>query len=215
MAKKSLALPLQLSSTPQEVTLNPRIFNVSAPSVLLAQYVRVYLANKKATTAKTKTRSEVNASTKKIYRQKGTGRARHGAKSAPIFVGGGTAHGPKNLHRTLKMPKKMRRRALFAALSAHVKQKSLFIIDDSALQKTSKTQKAHDILEKLIPNYKKITVVFPHKNETKKYFVNLPHLQALDVCDLNAYIGLNSTHIVFSHQALNEFVTRFKETAHE
>src|SRR3989344_4073637 len=76
------------------VTLPVKVFGVKADPALLAQAVRIYLGNQRKSSAKTKTRAEVEGSTRKIYRQKGTGRARHGSIRAPIFVGGGIAHGP-------------------------------------------------------------------------------------------------------------------------
>ena len=84
------------------------LFEVEASDKLLSLYNRVFLANQRKGTSKTLTRSEVRGSTKKIYRQKGTGRARHGARKAPIFVGGGVAHGPQLRLFHLKINKKQR-----------------------------------------------------------------------------------------------------------
>ncbi len=81
----------------------------------MAQAVRVYLANQRLGTASTKSRGEINMTKAKVYRQKGTGRARHGAKSAPLFVHGGVAHGPKPHDFSMTMPQKMRKLALFSA----------------------------------------------------------------------------------------------------
>src|SRR3989344_6756187 len=94
------------------------IFSVKPNPKLLAQYVRVYLTNNRQGTASTKTRGEVRGSTRKIYRQKGTGRARHGAITAPIFVGGGVVFGPKPRDYSRKLPQKMKKAALFSALTA-------------------------------------------------------------------------------------------------
>jgi len=102
------------------------IFAVKASDKLLSQYVYVYLNNLKKGRHKTKTRGEVAGSTRKIYRQKGTGRARHGDIKAPIFVGGGVAFGPTGQYRRLKLTKKMRRKALFYALSLKLKEKKTF-----------------------------------------------------------------------------------------
>lgn len=93
---------------------------------LLAQALRVYVSNSHQHTSAVKTRGEVDGSTKKIYRQKGTGNARHGAKYAPIFVGGGIAHGPKAIKaENLRLPKTMRRRALASAMLAKLSEKSV------------------------------------------------------------------------------------------
>ena len=89
------------------------------------QYVHIYLTNQRQGTVSTKTRSEVRGSTRKIYRQKGTGRARHGAKKAPIFVGGGITFGPKPRIFALSMNKKQKKLALVSALSYALKEKKI------------------------------------------------------------------------------------------
>jgi large subunit ribosomal protein L4 len=105
----------------ESLTLPKEIFGAKINNSLMAQAVRVYLANQRRGTLKTKSRGEVAISTRKIYRQKGTGRARHGAKSAPIFVGGGIAFGPKPRDFSMKLNQNMRRVALFSALSAKLR----------------------------------------------------------------------------------------------
>lgn len=102
----------------ETMDLPEAMFGAKVNPVLMAQAVRVYLANQRQGNASTKTRGEVAGSTRKIYRQKGTGRARHGGVRAPIFVKGGIAHGPKPQDHSLTMPKKMKRAALFSALTA-------------------------------------------------------------------------------------------------
>ena len=97
--------------------LPKEIFGAKINGDLMAQAVRVYLANQRQGNANTKGRSDVSKTSAKWYRQKGTGRARHGAKSAPIFVGGGVAHGPKARDFSLELPKKMKKSAILSALS--------------------------------------------------------------------------------------------------
>ena len=91
--------------------LPKEIFTVEASPKLLAQYVRVYLVNRRQGTASTKTRGEVSGSTRKIYKQKGTGKARHGDIKAPIFTGGGVVGGPKPQDYSLKLNKKQTKKA--------------------------------------------------------------------------------------------------------
>src|SRR3990170_7427665 len=107
----------------------PKSFIEKENLALLSQAVRVYEDRKHPGLSKVKTRGEVTASTRKIYRQKGTGGARHGAISAPIFVGGGIAHGPKGVKRILSLPKKMRKKALISSLNWKLKDSELFVID--------------------------------------------------------------------------------------
>jgi large subunit ribosomal protein L4 len=106
------------------------------------------MANARQGTHKTKTRGEVRMTKAKAYRQKGTGRARHGAKSAPIFVGGGIAHGPRPHKYTKSMPKKMRRQAIRCALSALARDEQLVFVDEFKLDapKTKDVQTALDAL---------------------------------------------------------------------
>lgn len=104
------------------------LFHAKVNAILMAQAVRVYLANQREGSASTKTRGEVNGSTRKIYRQKGTGRARHGGIRAPIFVGGGIAFGPRPKDYSLTLPEKMNVRALASALTQKVQQKQFTII---------------------------------------------------------------------------------------
>src|SRR3989344_6029979 len=100
------------------LALPKEVFGTKVNNSLMAQAVRVYLANQRQGNATTKTRGEVQGSSKKIYRQKGTGRARHGSLRAPIFVKGGIVFGPKPRDFSLDLPKKMKRKALFSSLSA-------------------------------------------------------------------------------------------------
>lgn len=97
--------------------LPKEVFGAKVNNALMAQAVRVYLANQRQGNAHTKSRGEISLTTAKWFRQKGTGRARHGAQSAPIFVGGGVAHGPRAHDFSLSMPQKMRKAALLSALS--------------------------------------------------------------------------------------------------
>ncbi|MBP7774413.1 50S ribosomal protein L4 [Candidatus Woesebacteria bacterium] len=114
---------ITVSSTGSEskMTASPLLFDEHVNERSLAQVLRVYLANERQATSKTKSRGEVSRTKKKLYKQKGTGGARHGARSAPIFVGGGVAHGPKGLENwSLKLSKKQRKQALSAALSLQI-----------------------------------------------------------------------------------------------
>src|SRR5690242_1823092 len=102
-----------------QLTVSDSVFGVPVNKALIAQAVRVYMSNQRQGTSKAKTRSEINRTSAKWYKQKGTGRARHGARNAPLFVGGGVAHGPngeQNWTRTLS--KRMKMQALVTALSA-------------------------------------------------------------------------------------------------
>jgi large subunit ribosomal protein L4 len=105
------------------------IFEGEINKALIAQAIRVYTNNEKGHFSNTKTRGEVTGSTRKIYKQKGTGRARHGSIMAPIFVGGGIALGPKSRITNMELPKKMKKAALVAALREKYQTKELSGVD--------------------------------------------------------------------------------------
>jgi large subunit ribosomal protein L4 len=122
------------------VTLAKEVFDVTADPALIAQAVRVYQINQRQGTAHTKTRGDVTGSGRKIYRQKGTGRARHGDRYAPIFVGGGVAHGPKTRDFNKSLNTAMRRKALLAVLTDKRKNENIVVVDgfEKMTAKTSK-----------------------------------------------------------------------------
>lgn len=112
-----------------QVELSPVVFEAKINRGLMHQALVRQLANARQGTHKAKTRGEINRTTAKWYRQKGTGRARHGSRRAPIFVGGGVAHGPRPRDYTKDMPRKMRRAALRSALTIKAQAGDLVIID--------------------------------------------------------------------------------------
>jgi large subunit ribosomal protein L4 len=125
-----------------QATLPADIFEVEVNVGLMHQaYVR-QMANARQGTHKVQTRSEVNRTKAKWYRQKGTGRARHGSRNAPIFVGGGVAHGPKPRSYEKDMPRKMRRLALRCTLSALVRDNQLVVVENLASDGKTKTMQA-------------------------------------------------------------------------
>lgn len=170
----------------------PSEFSEKENMVLLAQAIRVYGDRKKPQRGKTKTRGEVVKSTRKIWRQKGTGRARHGDVGAPIFVGGGQAHGPRGEKRELALPKKMKKKALSIALSLKLKEGKLVLIDD--LSKIKKTKDAQSLLDRIVgkeldgkvPN--RITVCLAKENKDKgRFFRNIGNVKIAPFGQLNAH----------------------------
>lgn len=159
---------------------------------LLAQTIRVYESNRHPGLSKSKTRSEIVATKKKWYRQKGTGGARHGAKSAPIFVGGGKAHGPKGLKRELSLSKKMKTKAFAIAMSLKVKEGKMLAVD--GLGKLSKTKETADLIKKIIKAEKysgknnRFSFALSEKNKNAiKAIRNLKNANVMSFRNLNAY----------------------------
>ena len=166
-------------------TTLPKEYEAKENLTLLAQALRVYEDRGHFGLAKTKTRAEVNRTTKKWYRQKGTGGARHGAKSAPIFVGGGVAHGPRPVKRELTLPKKMARQALSVALTLRVKEGKVWGV--KGLETLKKTKDIKGLVEK-IGKKQKFTVALSEKNlSARRYLRNLKNADILPFKSLNAY----------------------------
>ncbi len=195
----------------KSMNLPKEMFNQSADQKLLAQYVRVYLANQRQGTASTKTRSEVTASTRKIYRQKGTGRARHGAITAPIFVGGGIAKGPRPRDFSLKINKRQRRKAFFAALTLAMKEGGIIGLSNESLKVEPKTRNVAKFLEKLDLKNKKIVIVLPKVEPNGLVLAsrNVPKVELRDAKSLNTYDVLNSGKVVFVEDALKVMSDHF------
>jgi len=163
----------------------PKDWEQKANARLLAQAVRVYEESSHIGLAKTKTRAEINRTTKKWYKQKGTGGARHGARSAPIFVGGGKAHGPKAVRRILELPQKMKQNALRLALTVKSKNKEMVVV--SALDTFKKTSQALGLLNKIDKNNKHFTLVLAKSNlKLKKVVGNLAKIKVTSFTNLNA-----------------------------
>ena len=189
------------------INLPPRFGGV-INKALLAQALHVYGDRKHFGFSKTKRRGEITGSTRKIYRQKGTGNARHGAKSAPIFVGGGKAHGPRGLKKTLNLSKKLRVKALESAFSLKVKEKKVFVVTN--ISSLEKTKDANTLLNKIIEkenNVKKVdkfTILLSEKNSNKSKFLrNIDKATATSYKDLDAYSVYFGGAIVIDSEAVS------------
>ncbi|MBZ0293464.1 MAG: 50S ribosomal protein L4 [Anaerolineae bacterium] len=169
----------------ETIDLPADIFEVEINKGLMHQaYVR-QMANARLGTHNTLDRGEVNLTKAKWYRQKGTGRARHGAQSAPIFVGGGVAHGPHPRKYTKAMPKKMRRQAIRSALSALLRDEQLVFVDSLSVD-TPKTKEMRSILELLAGTESKTLVLLADRNDNVQRSVNnLPNARTLRASYLN------------------------------
>lgn len=186
----------------KKIDLPADIFEVEVNVGLMHQaYVR-QMANARLGTHKTKSRGEVRLSKQKIYRQKGTGRARHGAKSAPIFVGGGVAHGPRPRKYTKDMPKKMRRQAIRCALSALLRDEQIVIVDNLAMD-APKTKAMQTTLAALVGEGASALVLLAEQNDNVQRSVfNLPNAKALRANYLNIRDLLQYDKVVVPLDAL-------------
>lgn len=185
-----------------EIELRPDIFEVPVNVALMHQALVRQLANARLGTAKAKTRSENNRSKSKWYRQKGTGRARHGSRNAPIFVGGGVAHGPQPRNHEKKMPRKMRRAALRSALSAKAAAQQLVVVDRLEMA-APKTKEMIATLDRLAAAEGKVLILLHERNEPVERSVhNLPKAKTLRAHYLNVRDLLGADRVVMPLGAL-------------
>jgi large subunit ribosomal protein L4 len=167
-----------------KIDLPADIFEAKINVGLMHQaYVR-QMANARQGTHSTLTRGEIRMTGAKWYRQKGTGRARHGAQSAPIFVGGGRAHGPKPRDYTTKMPKKMRRGAIRSALSALVQDNQLVVVDKLDMD-TPKTKEIRQVLSALVNDQSALILVMNDQKFVRQSVSNLDNAHSIVVNYLN------------------------------
>lgn len=200
-----LSIPLfALDGTQSTLELPQEVFGGKVNKVLLAQYLRVYSSNQKQGTAAAKTRSEVVGSTKKIYRQKGTGRARHGAMKAPIFVGGGVAGGPLPYDPTLKMNKKQKKSALISSLSFRTAENNIVGIADDIASIAPKTKEVASLLKKMELEKTSVLIVMSEKNENlKRASRNIPNVEIVTAQTVNPFIVLKNRKVVITPSAVS------------
>lgn len=169
-------------------TILPKEFGVEANMPLLAQAVYVYEERGHVGLRKTKTRAEVNRTTKKIYKQKGTGGARHGSRRANLYVGGGVALGPRPVRRILTLSDKLKVNSKFLAYSLKAKEGELVAV--SGLGKVEKTKEVSGLINVLKKSFgaKSFTFVLSQESgEALKFFRNLSHVRAILWNNVNAY----------------------------
>ena len=184
-----------------EVSLRDDIFNTKVNKYLVHQAVKRYLANRRRGTASTKNRSEVRGGGAKPWKQKGTGRARAGTNSSPIWVGGGIVFGPAPRDYSFSFPKKMKVAALKSALSDKLENKKIIIIDKLSLEE-NKTSKMVEILKNL-QAFKKPLIITEKEDSTIALSVrNIKGAQVLPVSKINTYDLINHEKIIITKKAL-------------
>ena len=189
-----------------EIELNDSIFGLEPRSDLIQRVVVWQLAKRRAGTHKILTRGEVNRTKKKVYKQKGTGQARHGARSAPLYVGGAKAMGPVNHSHEFDLPKKVRALGLRHALSSKAKSGSLVVVEDA----TAKEIKTKALAEKFGKLGVESALVVD--GEFDKNFAlsarNLAHVGLLPVAGLNVYDILKRDKLVLTRAAVKAIEER-------
>lgn len=173
-----------------------------------------YLANRRRGTAKAKDRSEVNFSTRKPWQQKGTGRARAGTASSPLWRKGGVVFGPKPRDFSIDLPKKVRRLALKSALGGKVRNKEIIIIDKFDVDKP-KTKLAIKCLENLESGPKALIVVKGINRNLQLSVRNIPGVDLSRACDLNTYVVLEHGKLIVEKEAWGELENRLLKSNHK
>lgn len=192
-----------------EIDLADSVFGREINEDLLYEVVKAQLASRRQGTASTKGRSEVNGTTKKIYKQKGTGSARHGDRNAPNFVGGGQVHGPKPRNYDYRPPRKMRIGAMQSALSLKLKEGRLTIVDAFELGEI-KTKALAGVLDSL--HVAKGSLIVDASNDNLRLSArNLENHSVLPPEGVNLYDVLRHEHLVLTKSAAQALEARFKD----
>lgn len=190
------------------IDLDETIFGLEPRRDILHRMVVYQLAKRQQGTHKAKPRNEVKATSKKMYRQKGTGGARHGNKAAPQFRGGGVAHPPRPRSHAIDLPKKVRRLALKHALSAKQAAKELIVIDQASLEE-AKTKALIEAFDKL--GLSNALIVDAEIDEKFRLAArNIPNVDVLPVVGANVYDILRREKLVLTRAAVEGLEARLK-----
>jgi large subunit ribosomal protein L4 len=202
------------------VDLPDAVFGARYNAALVKQVIDAQLANRRSPWAHTKTRGEVSGGGKKPWRQKGTGRARHGSTRSPIWVGGGVAHGPRNdRDYSQKVNKKMKQAALFAAISRKAKDGEIKVFDSLALE-AAKTKPFAAVLQMILNMNKRakrydVLLVAANAGATNKNLFrassNLQKAKALDAASLNVYDIVNHKNLFLDKEAVATIVKHYRQ----
>ncbi len=194
-----------------DIEISDKIFSLDPNKRMIQSLIDWQMNHFKSRKAKTKQRGEISGSTAKIYAQKGTGGARHSSRKAPIFVGGGIAHGPKGAtYKIKKINRKVRQLGLFHVLSQKNKLKSLFVVDDFK-NEIKKTKIFSKFLEK---NNLKNSLIITDKDSKSKIIKsarNIPNLKIIDQEGANAYDILKYKNVIFTTTSIKNLQNRFSK----
>ena len=186
------------------------IFNKKINKKLLSEILYKNIANHKGRKAKTKQKNEIIGSTSKIYAQKGTGNARHASRKAPIFVGGGVAHGPKgeSSYKVRKLNKKEKKLGLASIISEKNNQKDLLILDDFN-KEIKKTKEMFSLLKKL--NAINSIIILDKQSNEKigRSLKNLPHVKVSNTSNIALYDLVKHKKVIFTETSVKELEKRY------
>ena len=201
---------LSIDGKKQSIEVLDKIFSAKVNNQLVSGVIYKLNANFKGRKAKTKQRNEITGSTSKIYSQKGTGNARHSSKKAPIFVGGGIAHGPKGQdnYKTRKLNKSEKKMSIASLITEKNNHKNLLILSDFNTE-IKKTKEMNTIIQKLEITSSLIILDKISKEKIEKSIRNIPNVKVTDVNHFSAYDIVKFKKIVFTESSVKELEKRY------
>ena len=201
---------LDINGKKESIEVLDKIFSAKINKRLVNNVLYKTNANYKGRHAKTKQQNEVSGPTSKIYAQKGTGNARHASRKAPIFVGGGVAHGPKGelAYKKRKLNKSEKRLGIASLMSEKIKHKNLIVLSDFNSE-IKKTKEMFSILKKLEISNSLLILDKSSKNKVEKSIRNIPNIKVTDVNHFSAFDVVKFKKIVFTESSVKELEKRY------
>ena len=201
---------LDLDGKKSSIEVLDKIFSAKINYKLVSSVLYKTNANYKGRHAKTKQQNEVSGPTSKIYAQKGTGNARHASKKAPIFVGGGIAHGPKgqSSYKIRKLNKSEKKQSIASLISEKIKNKNLLVFSDFDSE-IKKTKKMSSILKKFEILNSLIILDKPSKDRIEKSIKNIPNIKVTDINHFSAFDIIKFKKIVFTESSVKQLEKRY------
>ena len=201
---------LKIDGKKETIEVSDKIFGAKINNKLISNVLYKSNANYKGRKAKTKQKNEVKGSTSKIYAQKGTGNARHASKKAPIFVGGGVAHGPKGekSYKKRKLNKSEKKLSIASLITKKNILKDLLILDDFQ-KEILKTKEMNNILIKFEAKNSIIIADKKSKNNIFKSIRNIPNVKITDINHFSAYDLAKYKKIIFTESSIKELEKRY------
>ncbi len=201
---------LNLNGKKDSIELLDKIFSVKINSKLVNSVLYKTNANYKGRHAKTKQQNEVSGPTSKIYAQKGTGNARHASRKAPIFVGGGIAHGPKgeSSYKKRKLNKSEKKQSIASLFSEKIKNKNLLIFNDF-VSEIKKTKEMNIIIKKFNITNSLIILDKVSKDKIEKSIRNIPNIKVTDINHFSAFDIIKFKKVVFTESSVKELEKRY------
>ena len=201
---------LDLNGKKSSIEVLDKIFSAKINGRLVSTVLYKTNANYKGRHAKTKQQNEVSGPTSKIYAQKGTGNARHASRKAPIFVGGGVAHGPKGqlAYKTRKLNKSEKKNSIASLISEKIKNKDLVVFNDFN-NEIKKTKEMNVIIKKFAISNSLIILDKSSKDKIEKSIRNLPNIKVTDINHFSAFDIVKFKKVVFTESSVKELEKRY------